>query len=309
MIDRLYSKAQTMKKNGKSAWKYVYKINKLIVNIAYPIAQLFNNRYGLDDNSDVVVSLTTYPARIKTVWITIASLLNQTYKPRKVILYLAKEQFEDGHNGLPKRLIALEKRGLDIRFVDGDLKPHKKYYYALQDYPQMRVITADDDIFYPENHIANLVAGANRFPDSVICARSHRITVDNATNDFKPYNTWKEELKEKPDILTIPIGCNGVLYKRSFFDDELFDVGKINKFTLYTDDLWLKIMEVKSGTPVFNCIDEPLIYFDNIFNGNTGLWHTNTDDSAENRNDRVWSILMDAYPEVKEKLIRNEGIL
>ncbi|MBQ2886366.1 MAG: hypothetical protein IJE43_21810 [Alphaproteobacteria bacterium] len=45
-------------------------------------------------NMKVIVSLTSYPARINIVHKTIESLLNQTYKADKVILYLAYEQFQ-----------------------------------------------------------------------------------------------------------------------------------------------------------------------------------------------------------------------
>ena len=43
----------------------------------------------------VVVSLTSHPHRINTVYKTISLLLNQTLKPDRVVLWLAKEQFTD----------------------------------------------------------------------------------------------------------------------------------------------------------------------------------------------------------------------
>ncbi len=94
MIAKFYSSVQHLKENNRDVWRYLYKVNKLIVNICYPITQLLNSSIGVDESSDVVVSLTTYPARIKTVWVTIASLLGQSHKPRKVILYLSRAQFD-----------------------------------------------------------------------------------------------------------------------------------------------------------------------------------------------------------------------
>ena len=83
----------------------------------------------------IIVSLTTYPARIKTVWMTIACLLNQDYKNMRVILWLSKEQFHD-LSGLPSYLQKLQKKGLVIKFKEDDLRSHKKYYYAFSEYPQ-----------------------------------------------------------------------------------------------------------------------------------------------------------------------------
>lgn len=51
----------------------------------------------------IVVSLTSFPARIKKVHIVIESLLNQTIKPDKIILWLSKEQFEH-YYVLPSKL-------------------------------------------------------------------------------------------------------------------------------------------------------------------------------------------------------------
>lgn len=298
MIAKLYSSVQQLKENNRDVWRYLYKVNKLIVNICYPITQLLNSSIGVDERSDVIVSLTTYPARIKTVWVTIASLLGQSYKPRKVILYLSREQFNINYR-LPNSLVRLQKRGLEIVFVEDDLKPHKKYLYALQEFPEYKIITADDDILYPEDHIERFMTASRKYPDAVICDWSHKIafkSVEEGT--FINYNDWEDNATSEPDLFTIPVGCNGVMYKPVFFDETVFDINTIKAISLYTDDLWLKVMEVRNGIKAFNCSKEPLIYFNNIFTMKTGLWHVNT--SEDNRNDKVWNNLMNKYPETVE---------
>ncbi len=301
MIQKLYTDVQNLKKQNRKCWSYVYKINKLIVNLMFPLTQLWDKSIGVDASSDVIVSLTTYPARINTVWVTIASLLKQTYKPAKVVLYLSNEQFPNGELDLPTILKKLKKRGLEIAFVEDDLKPHKKYYYALNEYKDKSVITADDDIFYPENHIESLVDASKKFPDAVICARSHDIEfMEDNDNEFLNYNSWKEHLTTHPTLAMMPVGCNGVLYKRKFFDEELFDINVIKEYSLYTDDLWLKVMELKNNIKAYNCIEEPLVYFDSIFTKKTGLWKTNTS-NYNNRNDIVWKKLAQKYNIDKHK--------
>ena len=300
MIKELYENAYKLKENGLSIWKIVYKVNKLVVNIIYPISQRFNNKCGVEENN-IIVSLTSYPARIKTLWITVASLLNQTYRPSKVVLFLSKEQFPQEELDLPKNLLKQKARGLDIVFVDDDLKPHKKYFYAFNMYRNHIVITADDDILYPENHIEKLIEASQTYPDAIICARSHRIEIGN-DNDFQPYNKWADNNTEEPDLLTLPIGCNGVLYKPHMFVEELFSVEKIKDCALYEDDLWLKAMEIKAGIKAYNCCKNSLVYFNNIFTMKTGLWHVNTDNET-NGNDIAWRNIIQCYPEVKERLL------
>ena len=151
MITFFYEMVRRLKKEGRTYWPLVYKINKLLLNLFYPILYGGKEREkGTDESSPIIISLTTYPARVGTVWITITSLLNQTKQPQRVILWLAEEQFQD--KKIPKRLMQLQKRGLEILYCE-DLKPHKKYFYTMQEYPECFVVTADDDIFYPENHI------------------------------------------------------------------------------------------------------------------------------------------------------------
>lgn len=305
MIKALYNSVVRLKNSNKSAWKYLYKINKVIVNVIYPLTQRWNNSYGLSDN-DVIVSLTTYPARVKTVWITIASLLNQSYKPSKVLLYLSKEQFPNEYDDLPNNLLRLQKRGLEIVFVEDDLKPHKKYFYAFRDYRDKLVITADDDIFYPENHIEQFVKAAQEFPNAVICNRSHEISIDEEKKCFRLYKYWKNNSTAEPDFLTLPVGCNGVLYKPELFTEDIFSVENIKNCALFTDDLWLKAMEIISGIKAYNYCDSSLIYFDNIFTMNTGLWHLNTDNDTSG-NDVAWGKIVEAYPEVEKRLFRTLG--
>ena len=59
-------------------------------------------------------------------------------------------------------------------------------------------------------------------------------------------------------------------------------------------------MEIRNGIKAYNCSEEPMIYFNNIFTMKTGLWHINT--SEDSRNDRVWNKLISVYPEVVKRL-------
>lgn len=301
MIAQFYENVKKKKENDKSHWQIYYKINKAMINLLYPISQRNNKRYGLDECSRIIVSLTTYPARISTVWITIASLLAQTMKPYKVILWLAEEQFPE--HKIPKRLEKMKQRGLEIRFCE-DLKPHKKYYYAMQEYPDYYIITSDDDTFYPENHIERLWDGHKKYPDDIICQWSHQIGFTEQ-GEFQPYNEWTDNTEDNPSYLTLAVGCGGVLYPPGCLSPEAFDMQKIIKYALCADDLWLKCMEVLNDWKVVNCNQIAMTYFNIVSTMKSGLWTHNT---GKNRNnDIVWEQLMELYPEVKEKLLKENA--
>lgn len=300
MIRFFYETVRKQKRNNRLYWKLSYKVNKMLVNMLFPLCQGRRRGCGVDAESKIIVSMTTYPARIGSVWITIASLLQQTMRPCKVILWLAGEQFPE--HKIPDSLRRLEKRGLEICFCE-DLKPHKKYYYVMQEYSDYYIITADDDIFYPENHIEQLWKGHEKYKDAIICHWSHQIAVDEQGN-FRAYNDWSDDGGGEPSFATLAVGCNGILYPPASLPKETFDREKIMEHSLCTDDLWLKCMEILNDRKTVNCNETPLIYFNILSTRNSGLWKSNIGESRNN--DTIWERLMKLYPEVKNRLIEEK---
>lgn len=296
MIAFFYEMVRNLKRKNRSVWKLVYKLNKVLVNILYPISQAYKKGTGIDADSKIIVSLTSFPDRINTVWITVASLLNQTMKPYKVILWLAEEQFPERE--IPKSLLRLRERGLEICFCE-DLKPHKKYFYTMQKYPEYYVITADDDIFYPENHIEQLWKGCVAHPGTIICQWSHLIGIDEQEG-FQPYSSWTNNHLSVPLYRTLAVGCNGILYPPGSIPREAFVKEDVIRNALFTDDLWLKCMEIKNGRKTVNCNETILIYFNILAAQKNGLWKKNAGHDREN--DKVWNRLMRLYPDVADKL-------
>ena len=123
---------------------------------------------SLDRNTTgIIVSLTTYPGRIDTVWLAIETLLRQKIKPDMVILWLSKDQFPN-LGTLPHSLLQLANRGLRIELRDGDLRSHKKYYFARQEFPNATLVLADDDIFYPSNMLKDLLSISRLYTGVVV---------------------------------------------------------------------------------------------------------------------------------------------
>jgi len=300
MIDKLYGVPRKLKDSGKP-YKMAFKINKFLAVTLVPFFSLFNKRKGTDENSDVIISLTTYPARINIVWVTIATLLNQKIKPKRVCLYLAKEQFPNGEEELPKKLTSLKKRGLEILFCD-DLKSHKKYYYAIKDNPENIIITADDDMLYPESMTKELLDAHSQYPDTVICEYAHKITILE-NGEIEEYNKWQAYGEDtKPTMGILPVGCGGVLYPPHVLDERIFDKEKIKELCPVTDDLWLKTMEMLKGTKAAICKKGSLIYFDMVGTRKSGLQHVNC---GQNQNDVAIKKLLEEYPDINS-LINDE---
>ena len=299
-IQRLYEAPQ--KQHNSFVASLHYKVNKCLANLFYPIFGRCS--YGIDDNSNVIVSLTSYPARIGTVHLTVKTLLNQTIRPKAVILWLAKDQFSGEENDLPKSLLKLKDKGLTIRFCD-DLRPHKKYYYVMQENPDAYVITADDDILYPENLIELLMSTSKKYPGSVVCTWAHEIVPDE-NGDVYSADKWLYSREgTEPSYTLIPTGVGGVLYPPHCLSEEVFNKAAIEKLCLNADDLWLKAMALINGTKAVR-VDRPAkVYFSILKTQKSGLYY---DNALEDRNSVAWRNIMEAYPECRELIKKHFGV-
>lgn len=194
-----------------------------------------------------IVSLTSFPARINDIWICIESLLRQTVKPDEIILWLAESQFPD--KKIPESLEKLKPRGLTIRFCD-DLRSHKKYYYAMKEYPNDCIITFDDDLYYDDNVIKRVVDLYKKYPDCICTNRAHEIIQKEGL--VLPYKNWNHNVVTilKPSHKLLATGGAGTLYPPNSLSSHVFDKVLIKSLCFHADDVWLKLMATLKYTKV-----------------------------------------------------------
>ena len=211
----------------------------------------YSNVEPLEDSEELpIVSITTFPLRTKHFWITLYFIFMQTIRPGKIIVVLSKEEFPNGIKSLPKSMLYYCDKGVEYCFVDYNLRPHNKYYYAMQNYSQRIIITLDDDLLYYSDTIERLLKLHSRFPNSVCSNRV--IKIEMGENSICPISDWHLTFKEQgPSLLLWALGYSGVLYPPGWCDDEiLFDKELISRLSLHADDLWLKAIEIISGVKV-----------------------------------------------------------
>lgn len=230
---------------------YINRVLGRLANYTYPIYCSFNRNksFGYYASEmcghEVIVSLTSFPARIDKVYLCINSLLRQSIKADKVILWLADTQFPNGV-GIPKNLINLVGENFEIRYCK-DLKSYKKIFYVAQEFKKDVIITVDDDTLYPENWLFDLMKTYIEHPNCVCCYRAHKMVLDG--EKIAPYSEWIGLSPDEvgPDLLLVPIGVGGVLYPPKYFDNVDFDFEKIKELCPTADDLWLKALGIVNG--------------------------------------------------------------
>ena len=208
--------------------------------------------YGITkkEKPEIVVSLTSYPARFNTLHLCLKSLLHQSVKPDKLILYL---DLTVDKNKIPRKILALKKKGLIIKNICNDIKPHKKYFYAMQEFPDAVIVTADDDIIYDFHWLESLWNSYKKYPNAISARRVHLITRDQ-NKKAMPYNSFVFECEafREPSSELLATGHSGVLYPPHLFhlEKNYFKEENIKKYCVNADDIWLKFIELKENIPV-----------------------------------------------------------
>lgn len=251
---------QFMKKQSKEQQE-INRLNSTVNALRHDITQLQEticglnsllNITGINDISRtprIIVSMTTYPARINTVAAAIESIMNQTVKADKIILWLAKENFPNGISGLPERLLQMQSRGLEIKWTDCDYKSFKKIIPAFQEFPDDLIITVDDDLIYDKFMIELLYESYKKYPNAVSAMRVHRVMFDTSGN-ILPYSEWVKEDSsfigvDRMDLIATT-GA-GTLFPPHSLPAETLNWNKIQEICPHADDIWMKMMCVMNG--------------------------------------------------------------
>ena len=199
----------------------------------------------------IIASLTSFPQRITTLHYVIESLLTQSVKPDKLILWLGKEQFPNLEKDLPESLLKLIDYGLTIRWCE-DLKSYKKLIPALKEYPEDIIITFDDDIYYDEYTIEDLYNAYLNNNKNIYTNRGFRVKLTNRGLSF--YHSkdviWDWKQYADASYYNTIIGCGGVLYPPKSLYKEIFDTEKFNKILPTQDDIYFWAMAVLQGTKI-----------------------------------------------------------
>ena len=229
-----------------------YKLDCIAENIFIRMAKLPEDGVNRTEKREetVTVSLTSFPARIEMAYYAIKSLMIQSYKADRIVLWLAESQFPN--KKLPDRFDQLIKRGLTVRWCD-DLRSHKKYYYALQEQKTGElVITYDDDLIYEYDSIEKLVRSHFIYKDCIICNRAHSVSF-NADGTLLPYNQWKVHSKvgvNEPTADLVPSTGNGCLYPFGCMPPITFNWEVAKENALTADDIWMRFCSLQNNVQV-----------------------------------------------------------
>lgn len=248
---------------------------------------------------EIIVSLTTFPARIRTVGWSLLSLFLQESLPHRIILNLSLAEF--GGKQLPQEILELQKLGLEVFWNEDSTFSYLKIMPTLARFPDSIIVTCDDDQYYSTQWLHKLLNAHANAPEAIVAHRVHRILLDDNANPL-PYNRWLHAHHSNnfanPSMLNFATGVGGVLYPpHCFFDD-------VCRKDLYTalcpkaDDIWLWGMELLAGREIL-FLDAPERTLPTMVSQKIALVKDNI---YHKFNDKQIKKLIEHYPQIREIL-------
>lgn len=265
-------------------------------------------KYGVTTEKrtpQLIVSLTTFPQRIQAVVNTIKTLLNQTTKPDRIVLWLADSQFPQKEGELPEDLLELKNYGLTIKWCE-DLRSYKKLVPALKEFPNDIIVTADDDILYSEDWLESLYNEYIKNPENIYVRRARRVFIE--ANKIKHISV-KEDIftrNEGASYKNRIAGGSGCLFPPASLYPDVMNIDLVKSLIPTHDDVFFwamcvlnkrKIQVVKGFSANMYVQPEVQKY---------GLCKINRKGNSGTPIQEAFDKISQKYPEILE-IIKNEG--
>ena len=236
-LGRKIYKAVTLRKFRKE-WARRRRVSQALAELAKYPKHPDAPRHDLP--GQLIISLTSYPARFHTLHLTLKSLLDQQVRPDKILLWVA----DDDMDKVPNAVRELEGDRFEVRACE-DLRNFKKILPTFAAYPDAFILICDDDTFYPDDWLKGIVDTFDPAEPTIVCTRAHRVRY-LPDGSVAPYLTWEHNVATKdtalPNRAILPTGNGGVLYPPTSLPPETGNLDLIRKLCATSDDIWLFFM-------------------------------------------------------------------
>ena len=230
--------------------QFIKDVRSIIVGFFYSVKwKVFyqNKGYLLNESRrdvPLIISLTSFPGRIKIVSKTLKSILMQNdIKPDSIQLWLAKEQFPKGVESLPAELKKLIKYGVEIKWCT-DLRSYKKLVPCYAENRDAIIVTIDDDVYYSKYWLKTLYSSYLDKPNVVHCNKATKFVLKD---DQYEAISGGREYYNSPSFLNKLVGIGGVLYPPNSLYKDVLDEKLFKKLAPTNDDIWFWFMAILNG--------------------------------------------------------------
>eukprot|EP01032_Pedospumella_encystans_P011778 gene11778-13671_t len=228
----------------------------------------------------VYISLTTIANRLHLLSPTIQSIIAGSYVPTMIYIFVSPDPYlidtgitEDDIMNADHNLVPLLEIFPNIKFVfTENIGPHRKVLPLLHRVKNedVVIISVDDDHIYVHHWLRDMLAYyIHSRGESIISSRARRIAICSGQAPYqvapymhlvdpiaKTYSTqWYEAPSHTHEMLLLPTGVGGVLYRPRFFNLSIAFSKELWEVTPRGDDLTFRIATLARGIKVYTaCI-------------------------------------------------------
>lgn len=212
----------------------------------------------------VYISLTTMSKRMDIIDITITNLLQARIVPTMIYLFISKEAFllDTGVNVIPLDLLCFVAAGYLRIVYTQNHGPHRKLLPLLKRHwgDDLFIVTMDDDMEHDQCHVIlyqllkYYVMGG--MGSRMVALRARRIGLcKEVPLKSSTYHSWSVNFQyNRTEMLVLPTGNGGVLYKPTFFHEAIFNKG-VRRMSMTADDVTFRMATLMNSIPVqLGCI-------------------------------------------------------
>jgi len=291
---------------NENGWRYTLKhaFQKVSAQIHYKVAWLRAVKSGLNKtprHPRLIVCVTSSPARIRYTDRTIQSLLRQSVRADRCILWLAKEAFPGGELSLPTRLTVLGQYGLEIRWHSAN-SADQVLISALSEFPNDIILTASDAYLYHADMIATLFATYQKNPDLIHCLRASKLRYLAEKADLQQVGDHNGY--QIPSYLNMPLIGTGCLFPPAALSVLELDQACFASFAAEADDMRSWLLAAINDVKV-NVIDPPYDHAHDFYILQNKTDTAHTDEQSQSMHVFDLSGVFAAYPEIQAR-IQNE---
>lgn len=210
------------------------------------LAKINQTKFDTDPQADFVVSIATYPKRAHLLPAVIEALNQQTQLPQKWIVVLTEEEWPELQ--LPKYLNKLIQRGLEIVWVKNNSFAVKKLLPVMQKYPDVGVITLDDDIIYNKSLVQGLLNNRIENPKTIVgYVGKAMVKKENQLHMY--YREKNAADKNTPSIQVYLIGWGGIYYPAGSLHEKAFNEDEVRRIVPGRgSDIWFWVAALANNT-------------------------------------------------------------
>ena len=215
------------------------------------LSKIRSSSLRINPDAKFVVSIASYPKRAHLLPAVFEALNQQTELPKKWILVLSDEEWPESK--LPFYLEKLIKSGLEIIWVNNNTFAVKKLVPVIEKYPELGVITLDDDIIYDSYLVSNLINHKHAKTGNIVGHVGKALYRKN--NQLNMFFREKDpaNLNTNPNQVFL-IGVGGIFYPPKSLSSKVTDSKAIHEIVPGRgSDIWFWAAAISNNTKQY-CI-------------------------------------------------------